>query len=152
MPCLEWSSDEVEWEQGSGSKGPKSCRALGWISRRPLGAYFRHQITASGQWMWIWGLEGRFEVWRACIMRASLRCGGQIQSMEGWCEAWRAKIRPRRAYLKAEDCWFEADGGGAYRRTYGWKNGHLEIPPVFYRTSGSNQNLPINVAIGKVVA
>ena len=26
MPCLEWSAEEVEWEQGNGPKGPMSCR------------------------------------------------------------------------------------------------------------------------------
>ena len=31
----EWSSEEVEWEQGSGPKGPMSCRTQGGISRRP---------------------------------------------------------------------------------------------------------------------
>ena len=47
MPCLEWLAAEVEWEQGSGPKGPMSCRTQGWISRnpekanlRPLGATF----------------------------------------------------------------------------------------------------------------
>ena len=35
MPCLEWSAEEVEWEQGSGPKGPMSCRTQGWISLRP---------------------------------------------------------------------------------------------------------------------
>ena len=41
MPCLEWSAEEVEWEQGSGPKGPMSCRTQGWISLRPEKAYFR---------------------------------------------------------------------------------------------------------------
>ena len=26
MPCWEWLAEEVEWEQGSGPKGPMSCR------------------------------------------------------------------------------------------------------------------------------
>ena len=39
MPCLEWSTEEVEWEQGSGPKGPMSCRTQGWISRRPEKAH-----------------------------------------------------------------------------------------------------------------
>ena len=41
MPCLEWSAEEVEWEQGSGPKRPMSCRTQGWISLRPGKAYFR---------------------------------------------------------------------------------------------------------------
>ena len=41
MPCLEWSAEEVEWEQGSGPKGPMSCRTQGWISIRPEKAYLR---------------------------------------------------------------------------------------------------------------
>ena len=35
MPCLERSSEEVEGEQGSGPKGPMSCRTQGGISLRP---------------------------------------------------------------------------------------------------------------------
>ena len=41
MPCLEWLAEELEWEQGSGPKGPMSCRTQGWISRRPERAYLR---------------------------------------------------------------------------------------------------------------
>ena len=41
MPCLEWSAEEVEWEQGSGPKRPMSCRTQGWISIRPEKAYLR---------------------------------------------------------------------------------------------------------------
>ena len=37
MPCLEWSNEIVEWEQGSGLKEPMSCRTQGGISRRPEG-------------------------------------------------------------------------------------------------------------------
>ena len=40
MPCWEWSSEEVEWEQGSGPKGPMSCRTQGGISIRPEEAHF----------------------------------------------------------------------------------------------------------------
>ena len=43
MPCLEWSSDVVEWEQGL-------------ISRRPVKAYFRPQITAPGQFSVQWAV------------------------------------------------------------------------------------------------
>ena len=41
MPCLEWLAAKVEWEQGSGPKGPMSCRTQGWISRRPEKAHLR---------------------------------------------------------------------------------------------------------------
>ena len=41
MPCLEWLVEEVEWEQGSGPKGPMSCRTQGWISIHPEKAYLR---------------------------------------------------------------------------------------------------------------
>ena len=41
MPCWEWLAEEVEWEQGSGPKGPMSCRTQGWISIRPEKAYLR---------------------------------------------------------------------------------------------------------------
>ena len=41
MPCWEWSNEEVEWEQGSGPKGPMSCRTQGWISIRPERACLR---------------------------------------------------------------------------------------------------------------
>ena len=44
MPCLEWSSEVVEWEQGSGPKGPMSCRTQGVISRRPEGENIRPKI------------------------------------------------------------------------------------------------------------
>ena len=37
MPCLEWLAEEVEWERGSGPKGPMSCRTKGWISGHPEG-------------------------------------------------------------------------------------------------------------------
>ena len=33
MPCLGWSSEVVEWEQGSGPRGPMSCKTQEWISR-----------------------------------------------------------------------------------------------------------------------
>ena len=39
MPCLEWLAAEVEWEQGSGPKGPMSCRTQGWFSIRSERAY-----------------------------------------------------------------------------------------------------------------
>ena len=41
MPCSEWLAGVVEWEQGSGPKGPMSCRTQGWISIRPEKAYLR---------------------------------------------------------------------------------------------------------------
>ena len=41
MPCLEWLAKEVEWEQGSGPKGPMSCSTQRWISLHPEKAYFR---------------------------------------------------------------------------------------------------------------
>ena len=41
MPCLERLVEKLEWEQGSGPKGPMSCRTQGWISRRPERAYLR---------------------------------------------------------------------------------------------------------------
>ena len=44
MPCLEWSSRWVVLEQGSGPKGPMSCKTQGWIfwhDFRPLGANLR---------------------------------------------------------------------------------------------------------------
>ena len=41
MPCWEWSSEEVEWEQGSSPKGPMSCGTQGGISIHPEGACFR---------------------------------------------------------------------------------------------------------------
>ena len=41
IPCSKWSAEEVEWEQGSGPKGPMSCRTQGWISIRPERAYLR---------------------------------------------------------------------------------------------------------------
>ena len=62
LPCLQWSSEVVEWEQGSGPKGPMSCRTQGWISRRPEGEYIRPKKTDGGYWRWIWGLEG-LESW-----------------------------------------------------------------------------------------
>ena len=44
MPCLEWLSEEVEREQGSGPKRPMSCRTQGWISRRPEKAHLRADL------------------------------------------------------------------------------------------------------------
>ena len=41
MPCLEWSAEEMEWEQGSGPKRRMCCRTQGWISLHPEKAYFR---------------------------------------------------------------------------------------------------------------
>ena len=73
MPCLEWSNEVMEWEQGSVPKGRMSCRTQGGISRRPEGAYFRPQMTNLGHLRHIWRLEGRIKAWRA-----NLRFGGQI--------------------------------------------------------------------------
>ena len=39
--CPAWIAEEVEWEQGSGPKGPMSCRTQGWISICPERAYLR---------------------------------------------------------------------------------------------------------------
>ena len=39
MHCLELLAEEVEWEQGSGPKGPMSCRTQGWSSIYPEMAY-----------------------------------------------------------------------------------------------------------------
>ena len=85
MPCWEWSTDEVEWEQGSRPKGLMSCRKQGGISKRPEGAYFRPQMTDLGRWKRIWLQEGRLETWRS-----DSRSGKQIQGLEGRLEAWSA--------------------------------------------------------------
>ena len=41
MPRLEWSAEEVQWEQGSGLKGPMSCGTTGCI----LKAWFQLVLT-----------------------------------------------------------------------------------------------------------
>ena len=48
MPCLEWSSERVEWDQGGGPKGPMSYKTHGWKSEGIWVAWF---------WAWEpWGL------------------------------------------------------------------------------------------------
>ena len=61
MPCLEWSSEVVDLEQGSGPKGPMSCRTQGVISRRPEGEYIRpkRDLRFRGK---ILGLKIRYEI------------------------------------------------------------------------------------------
>ena len=49
MPCLEWLALEVEWEQGSGPKGPMSCRTQGWT----VSSVWHYSMRILGLRSWI---------------------------------------------------------------------------------------------------
>ena len=117
LGIIQWRSGVKQ--QGIGPEGLMSCRTQGRISKCLEGAYFRLYMTNLG---WkaelrlgeqIWGLEGKFEVWRADL-KANWSSGAQIWGLEvkfwarGWLiwslegrfEAWRAKLRAGRANLR----------------------------------------------------
>ena len=75
MPCLEWSAEEVEGEQGSGPKGPMSCRTQRWISIMKTKFIRQKQRKSLPLFHTSW--EGIFEVfgaifydiqWEFCIL------------------------------------------------------------------------------------
>ena len=45
MPCLEWLAAKVEWEQGSGPKGPMSCRTQVYFQTSSDGTFFAFGAT-----------------------------------------------------------------------------------------------------------
>ena len=75
MPCLEWSGEEVEWEQGSS-----------WYSVRHRGEYPNVMRYISGlRWLIlvIEGFEGWGQIWGVGLNRG----------LEGWSEVERADLR-----------------------------------------------------------
>ena len=142
-PCLEWSSELVEREQGSSPKGPISCSTQGWISRRPemdLKSVWQNLVQKSRFEVWGAGLTPRGQIWGLMIWfeawRADLRSGGLIWGLEGRYEVWRADLSSwglnwclrgliwgLRGPNQAWDCRLEAPmakGGGRTGRRTSW--------------------------------